>query len=87
MTLPTIHLNGTSPDRLIADLCAASSALDAAYEALKQTAPNGRDWYPQGPAAMAAAEAEHMSRLRRVDEVKKEVDELTFAISQMDGNR
>ena len=83
MQLPTIHLNGTSKARLIEGLCNAAAALDAAYNALKQTAPNGRDYYPQGPAALAQAEKEHSDRLRRVDAVKDEVDKLTVAIDEI----
>lgn len=80
MTLPTIHLNGTSKERLVDALCDASNALNEAYEALKQTAPNGRDYYPQGNDALAAATSEHMDRLRRLDAIKDEVDQLAMAI-------
>lgn len=80
MTLPTIHLNGTPKDRLIEDLCEASQALDLAYEAMKRTGPNGRDYYPQGPGALESAIDEHSDRLRRLDAVKREVDELIEAI-------
>jgi hypothetical protein len=82
MTVPTIHLNGTSKAQLVESLCNASVALRAAYTALKETAPNGRDYYPQGPAAMDAAQEEHFDRLRRVDAVRKEIDQLTIAIDQ-----
>jgi hypothetical protein len=82
MTIPTIHPNGTSRDTLIDALCAASSALDKAYAALKQTAPNGRDYYPQGADAMDSATREHMDRLRRVDVIKDEIDELTRAVAR-----
>lgn len=80
MAVPTIHLNGTNPDRLIDDLCTASNALDAAYQALKVTSPNGRDYYLQGADALNEAEREHRSRLSRVDQVKNEIDELALAI-------
>jgi len=81
MTVPTIHLNGTSKDSLIEGLCEASQSLNDAYDALKRTAPNGRDYYPQGPLALDAATDEHMGRLRRLDEIKREIDELTNAIA------
>ena len=87
MQLPTIHLNGTSKASLIEDLCEASQTLNLAYEAMKRTGPNGRDYYPQGPAALEAATNEHMDRLRRLDAVKKEIDELTLAIDGLEGNR
>lgn len=83
MQLPTIHLNGTSKERLVEDLCEASNAIDAAYDKLKQCGPNGRDYYPQGPEAMERAQAEHFSRLKRLDAVKKEVDALTLAIDRI----
>lgn len=83
MTIPTIHLNGTSKDRLVATLCEASQALDLAYSALKQTAPNGRDYYPQGGDAFSNANDEHVERLLKVDSVKKEIDELTLAIDRL----
>lgn len=83
MQIPCIHLNGTSKERLIEALCEASYALNAAYEALKQTAPNGRDYYPLGPQAMKQAEEEHFARLRKVDEVKNEIDALAEAIHEI----
>lgn len=81
MTIPTIHLNGTSKRELLDQLSDVSDALNTAYGALKRAAPNGRDYYPQGAAAMEAALAEHLSRLRRVDDVKGEIDKLAEAIS------
>jgi hypothetical protein len=82
MTLPTIHLNGTSKQSLVDGLCDASDALNTAYAALKQTAPNGRDYYTQGPQALAAAQDEHLDRLRRLDAIKAEIDALTLAIDE-----
>lgn len=84
MTLPTIHLNGTSKESLIDDLCTASDALNAAYEALKQTAPNGRDYYPQGPEAFAKAGGEHLDRLKRLNAIKKEIDDIALALVEID---
>lgn len=87
MMIPTVHLNGTSSERLVEHLCEASQAIAAAYEKLRQCAPNGRDFYPQGPHAMQAATLEHLSRLRRLDEVKKELDALALAICEADDKR
>jgi len=83
MQLSTIHLNGTSKEALVKALCDASEALEAAYQSLKQTTPNGRDYYPQGNQALKVALDEHDSRLRRVDSVKKEIDELTIAVDNL----
>lgn len=81
--IPTIHLNGTSRSRLSDLLDNASEALDCAYDALKRTAPNGRDYYLQGQDVLDKATAEHMSRLRRVDEVKQEIDLILLAIDAL----
>ena len=86
MTLPTIHLNGTSKKNLIQALCQASHALDAAYGALKETSPNGRDYYPQGPEAFGQAVTEHCSRLSRLDAIKDEIDTLTLRIDRIYGS-
>lgn len=83
MMIPTIHLNGTSKERLIESLCEASGKLNDAYEAMKQTAPNGRDYYPQGPDALGKATEEHFARLRKLDGVKEEIDALTIAIDEI----
>lgn len=80
MIVPTIHLNGTSKEQLLDDLGEASNALDAAYRALKECAPNGRDYYPQGAAALRQATEEHLDRLRRLDAIKAEVNALAVAI-------
>lgn len=73
LTLPTIHDNGTSAVRLGDAYSAAYAALDAAVELMRETAPNGRDYYPQGPDAYEAATAEHRNR---IGAIRKAMDEL-----------
>lgn len=85
MQLPTIHSNGTSAESLTEGLCEAYSALNDAYDKLKQTAPNGRDYYPQGPDAYGRAREEHMGRLDRVYSVMKELEALAIEIQTMGG--
>lgn len=82
MTLPTIHLNGSGPARLLAELIDASAALSGALAALKRGAPNARDYYPQGPGAYQAAADEHMDRMRRVAAVQDEIDALAQHVAQ-----
>jgi hypothetical protein len=76
LTHPTIHLNGSGRDSLVEGWEAAWSAAEAAFEALKRTAPNGRDFYPQGPEALAKAIDEHRDRLRKIQAVQDELQEL-----------
>lgn len=76
MTKPTIHMNGTSLDRLMEYNQRAINALQEALETMAQTGPNGRDYYPQGPEAMQAAQAEHYARMLKVQEVMRELNEI-----------
>lgn len=78
--LPTVHMNGTSKAELLDTLGEASEALDAAYRAVKQAGPNGRDYYPLGPGEMARAVTEHESRLLRIDDLKAEIEALMNGI-------
>ena len=82
MIVPTIHLNGTSKESLLEDLDSAFDALDVAFNKLKRTAPNGRDYYPQGPDALQKATDEHFDRLRKVQEVVDDLQSLMIAIDE-----
>ena len=75
MRVPTIHNNGTSLEDLSDRVETAINALTDAVTALEQMAPNGRDYYPQGPEAITEATAEHRDRLRRVRGVLSELYE------------
>jgi len=82
MIVPTIHLNGTSKQSLLDDLDEAFDALNTAFNKLKRTAPNGRDYYPQGPDALEKAANAHFERLRKVQAVSDEIQELMLAIDE-----
>jgi hypothetical protein len=81
MMKPTIHLNGTSKATLLEDWEKAHEALTLALRLLCQAAPNGRDYYPQGPDAIHKAQIEHTERVHRVRSVIKELEELSEAIA------
>lgn len=76
MTHPTIHLNGTSRNELLVAWESAYDALEVAYKALKETAPNGRDYYLQGDGAYSDAIDEHRARLGLIEQVQNELGEL-----------
>jgi hypothetical protein len=81
LIVPFIHLNGTSAERLTDDLAKARDALQMAYDDLKETAPNGRDYYCHPwPGAMDLATEQHLSRLRRVDLLIDELDSIINGI-------
>jgi hypothetical protein len=65
MITPTININGSSKDDLIAPRLDAALYLKSAIEALKQTTPNGRDYL--GDTDMCSADREeHYARLAKL---------------------
>lgn len=82
MMVPTIHLNGARCDDLFTALLNAREAIRKAVEAVAETAPNDRDYYPQGPEAARRAIAEHRSRLERLQAVHEELGTIAEAIEQ-----
>ena len=81
MMKPTIHLNGTSQQELLGNVCQAGDAVADALTAMGKAYPNARDYYPQGPGAYKEALAEHESRCSRLVTVRGELEELAIAIS------
>lgn len=77
MRKPTLHLNGTSRNALAEGYQAALDALNAAVSALEATAPNGRDYYPQGDGALTEASREHLDRITALNKVRAEIYELS----------
>ena len=73
MTMPCIHLNGTSATELTAQLTAAYRACNAAIEALQEAAPNARDYYVISPEAYPAARREHEARMHRLADIQHEL--------------
>ena len=81
MTTPTIHLNGSSAERLMAGYEQACDKLQEALLAMGQCSPHGRDYYPQGPDAISAASKEHQARM---DKLRAMYDEMTQLWSAVD---
>ncbi len=80
MTIPTIHLNGTPKATLVANLMEAIEAIHVAGKALAKTYPNGRDYYPQGPAAINQAMDEHAERMGRLTLTVSELETIVMEI-------
>ena len=72
--IPVVHLNGTGKEELLKFYDDAFTKLESAYQALKQAAPNGRDYYPISAFAIAGAQNDHQNRLRLIDSVKDEIE-------------
>jgi hypothetical protein len=81
VTFPTIHLNGTSKERLAEGYEKAYSALQEAERIVhRETVPNARDYYPQGNEAFSKAMVEHESRMKRLKAVREEIYALFEAV-------
>ncbi len=82
MKIPTIHNNGTPRLTLLGDYQRAYETIHDAMEALQATAPNGRDYYPQGEAAIEEAQHEHATRMEALTRVYAELMEIIVVINQ-----
>mgnify|MGYP001612338421 CR=1 FL=1 len=80
LMVPTIHINGSSRERLVEDLCDAVTALHDAKTALNRTTPNGRDYYPQGKEALDRALRAHERRMSSLGVI---IDELTAIVDEI----
>ena len=74
MMIPTIHSNGTSKERLLEDIEDAYEVLGKALNRLAETAPNDRDYYPQGNGALEKAQSEHCERVQKLIDVRKDLE-------------
>lgn len=77
---PTVHLNGTSGSDLREQLHRAHEVVRLAADALQAAAPNARDYYVQGAAAFPRARDEHYARLRKLGEIKLELEAIAVAV-------
>lgn len=79
-TAPTIHLNGTSGKDLWNEYHAVYEAIKTAIDKLCDATCNGRDFYPQGPAAFSQARSERDEALSKLREVKLYTEEVLMGI-------
>lgn len=82
MRTPTVHLNGTSRDQLLAETTEALRALRGALIAVEDITVNGRDYYPQGPDALSEAQLQHAKRIRTLRALMDELIEYQGAIDK-----
>lgn len=69
-TLPSIHLNGTSPETLLNEYEDVCTALSKAVEALEKATCNPRDFYVQGDGAWQKARDERTAMFQKLKEVQ-----------------
>jgi hypothetical protein len=86
--VPRVHLNGTSKEELFNQLKDAIRALRIAEIALGEATPNARDYYVISSSAATAAREQHMARLRKLDEIRKEIEAIAEGVlDQVDCRR
>lgn len=78
MQKPTIHLNGSHGPTLLQDHIKCMEAIVKAQEALINIAPHGRDYYLGG--SIQEAINEYAARYRKLEEVRKELEEIAVHI-------
>ena len=76
MMYPTIHLNGTSKAALVEQYENTMDAVQKASDVLREAYPNGRDYYVQAPGNISRAMDEHRSRLDRLADVRRELEDI-----------
>jgi hypothetical protein len=80
IAVPSVHMNGDTREELLRINRAAYDAATALIDALYEAAPNGRNFYPQGPDAMGKAVAQHHSRVNRAEGIKAELAEIVHSL-------
>ena len=84
ITLPTVHLNGTSAEELLGQVTQAAKKIHEAMAALANASPHGRDYYPQGDRAFTFADLEHLDRMNRLRSVYDELFTIAESITDQD---
>ena len=70
---PCVHMNGTGKQALLDNLECVYYAVEKVRDALKQAAPNGRDYYI-GTNTYKAAADQHTQRLVMLDTFQKHIE-------------
>lgn len=81
LATPTIHQNGSGYDLLFKLNAEAVGSIVDAISKLNAAAPHGRDFYVQGPDALAQAMKEHDNRLERLRSVLAELETILEDLS------
>lgn len=82
VAVPTVHINGTKGGALLSHALACRSTLQGALQVLQEYGPNGRDFYPQGDAAVVRAFDEHRARLKAIEDVIRQYEEIAEGIER-----
>jgi hypothetical protein len=87
MTLPTIHLGGSSGRLLYAEYLKALDAAREAREAMSQIDFNARDYYVQGVDAWESALEERYTQMAGLDSLIEYLEQHLIHIDEQISNR
>lgn len=87
LTLPLIHINGTSRDDLIRSYTAQYLSLKQAIRVFTDHPPHGRDYYPLGPSALNQAYTEYEHRIATLRGVLTDIDAILLHLNHRSPNR
>ena len=78
---PTLHLNGSSYERLYELHAEAADVLRIALDKLAEAAPHGRDFYVQEDDAYSKARDQYVARCDRIRSVLAEVEQIMESLT------
>jgi len=85
LIIPTVHLNGSNGETLRDAAIEAATALSLALNALQETYPDARDYYPQSNTAYTSARTQHDERCKAVAKMRDDMASIAEQIqNQLD---
>lgn len=87
VSIPTIHMNGTSAESLINDAMAAYQAVGKALDAMRHVTPNLRDYYIKGDEAGQEARDQHQQRVMKLSDVREDLEAIIIGIQDQQRDR
>lgn len=82
LTVPRVHLNGTSKKMLVETYTEAYQAIQLALSALKQVELHQRDYYIQPEGTWEVAVEQHRQRLSKLWAVAEELQDIIILIEE-----
>ena len=80
MIAPVLNLNGTSTTTLLSEYVQAAHAVRQAINAVQNITVHGRDFQTAEPGLYAKARDEQVERLRKLESVLDEIQQLQEAV-------
>lgn len=87
VSIPTIHMNGTSAESLINDAMAAYQAVGKALDAMRHVTPNLRDYYIKGEKAGLKARNDHAARQKMLSDIREDLETIITGIQDQERER